>query len=83
MLYEVITDGINTDSVGKYTIEKVACLGCCTLAPVVQIDGTTYGHVASDQVGQIIEDFESIKGKRDLKKARKADGTEIQGEILV
>ncbi|MCK3682966.1 NAD(P)H-dependent oxidoreductase subunit E [Maribellus sp. YY47] len=78
-----LADGINTDSVGKYTIEKVACLGCCTLAPVVQIDGTTYGHVASDQVGQIIEDFESIKGKRDLKKARKADGTEIQGEIRI
>ena len=78
-----LADGINTDSVGKYTIEKVACLGCCTLAPVVQIDGTTYGHVASDQVGQIIEDFESIKGKRNLKKARKADGTEIQGEIRI
>lgn len=78
-----LADGINTDSIGKYTIEKVACLGCCTLAPVVQIDGTTYGHVASDQVGQIIEDFESIKGKRDLKKARKADGTEIQGEIRI
>ncbi len=78
-----LADGVNTDSVGKYTIEKVACLGCCTLAPVVQIDGTTYGHVASDQVGQIIEDFESIKGKRNLKKARKADGTEIQGEIRI
>ena len=78
-----LEDGINTDAVGKYTIEKVACLGCCTLAPVVQIDDTTYGHVASDQVGQIIEDFESIKGKRSSKKARKADGTEIQGEIRI
>ncbi len=78
-----LEDGINTDAAGKYTIEKVACLGCCTLAPVVQIDDTTYGHVASDQVGQIIEDFESIKGKRSSKKARKADGTEIQGEIRI
>ena len=78
-----LKDGINTDAEGKYTIEKVACLGCCTLAPVVQIDDTTYGHVASDQIGQIIEDFESIKGKRDSKKARKADGTEIQGEIRI
>ncbi len=78
-----LENGINTDAAGKYTIEKVACLGCCTLAPVVQIDDTTYGHVASDQVGQIIEDFESIKGKRNSKKARKADGTEIQGEIRI
>ncbi|WP_167605479.1 NAD(P)H-dependent oxidoreductase subunit E [Maribellus sediminis] len=78
-----LKDGIDTDESGKYTIEKVACLGCCTLAPVVQIDGTTYGHVASDQIEQIIEDFESIKSKKDTGKARKADGTEIQGEIRI
>lgn len=78
-----LKEGVDTDESGKYTIEKVACLGCCTLAPVVQIDGTTYGHVASDQVGQIIEDFESIKGKKDTGKARKADGTQIQGEIRI
>jgi len=78
-----LKDGIDTDDSGKYTIEKVACLGCCTLAPVVQIDGTTYGHVASDQVEQIIEDFESIKGKKDAGKTRKADGSQIQGEIRI
>ncbi len=78
-----LPEGVDTDESGKYTLEKVACLGCCTLAPVVQIDGTTYGHVASDQVGQIIEDFESLAGKQDTKKARKADGTEIQGEIRI
>ena len=78
-----LKDGIDTDEAGKYTIEKVACLGCCTLAPVVQIDGTTYGHVATDQIGQIIEDFESIKDKKDTGKARKADGTQIQGEIRI
>ena len=30
---------------GLFTVEKVACLGCCTLAPVVQIDGVTYGQL--------------------------------------
>lgn len=78
-----LKDGVDTDAAGKYTIEKVACLGCCTLAPVVQIDGTTYGHVASDQIEQIIEDFESIKGKKEAGKARKADGSQIQGEIRI
>ncbi len=78
-----LPEGINTDESGKYTLEKVSCLGCCTLAPVVQIDGITYGHVASDQVGQIISDFESQKGKKDSKKARKADGSEIKGEIRI
>lgn len=78
-----LKDGIDTDESGKYTLEKVACLGCCTLAPVVQIDSTTYGHVAPDQVGQVISDFESFKGKKASKKARKADGSEIKGEIRI
>jgi NADH:ubiquinone oxidoreductase subunit F (NADH-binding)/NADH:ubiquinone oxidoreductase subunit E/NAD-dependent dihydropyrimidine dehydrogenase PreA subunit len=78
-----LSEGVNTDESGKYTLEKVSCLGCCTLAPVVQIDGITYGHVASDQVGQIISDFESQKGKKSSKKARKADGSEIKGEIRI
>lgn len=78
-----LPDGINTNDSGKYTIEKVACLGCCTLAPVVQIDGTTYGHVAPDQVGQVISDFENQPGKKSSKKARKADGSEIKGEIRI
>ncbi len=78
-----LPEGAETDEIGKYTLEKVACLGCCTLAPVVQIDETTYGHVAPDQVGQIIEDFESQVGKKNSKKARKADGSEIKGEIRI
>ncbi len=78
-----LAEGEETEESGKYTLEQVACLGCCTLAPVVQIDETTYGHVASDQVGQVIADFESLKGTKNTKKARKADGSEIQGEIRI
>jgi NADH:ubiquinone oxidoreductase subunit F (NADH-binding)/NADH:ubiquinone oxidoreductase subunit E/NAD-dependent dihydropyrimidine dehydrogenase PreA subunit len=78
-----LAEGQDTEESGKYTLEQVACLGCCTLAPVVQIDETTYGHVASDQVGQVIADFESIKGAKKSNKARKADGSEIQGEIRI
>ncbi len=38
-----IAPGDDTDAEGLFTVEKVVCLGCCTLAPVVQIDGVTYG----------------------------------------
>ena len=58
-----LTGSEETDATGMYTLEKVSCLGCCTLAPVVQIDGITYGHVAPDQVGKILEDFQRQKGK--------------------
>lgn len=72
-----------TDPEGKYTIEKVSCLGCCTLAPVVQIDEVTYGHVTTSQVNEILSDFEAQKDVKTKKQFRNADGTEIQGEIRI
>ena len=47
----------DTDPDGKFTIQKVACLGCCTLAPVVQIDDVTYGHVSAENVDGILRNF--------------------------
>ena len=47
----------DTDDSLSFTIEKVACLGCCTLAPVVRIDEVTYGHVEPENVGEILHDF--------------------------
>jgi len=52
-----ITDERNSSPDNLFSIEEVACLGCCTLAPVVQIDGKTYGHVKPTQVEEIITDF--------------------------
>ena len=50
-----------------FSIEEVACLGCCTLAPVVQIDGKTYGHVNPVQADTIIRDFlRSGKGENEI-----------------
>ena len=51
----------DTDDKGEFTIQTVACLGCCTIAPVVQIDDITYGHVKSDNVDHVIKDFRSHK----------------------
>jgi len=78
-----LPEGVDTDKSGNYTLEKVSCLGCCTLAPVVQIDNITYGHVAPDQVDQVVADFESQKNRKDKKLFKKADGTEIKGEIRI
>ena len=52
-----IDDSRNASPDNLFSIEEVACLGCCTLAPVVQIDGKTYGHVKPTQVDEIIRDF--------------------------
>jgi NADH-quinone oxidoreductase subunit F len=51
-------DNLTSTSADKlFSIEEVACLGCCTLAPVVQIDEKTYGHVKPTQVDEIIDNF--------------------------
>lgn len=78
-----LEDGKDTNESGYYTVEKVNCLGCCTLAPVVQIDNITYGHVASATVNEVIADFEVEKEKGGKKRFRKASGEELDGEIRI
>jgi NADH:ubiquinone oxidoreductase subunit F (NADH-binding)/NADH:ubiquinone oxidoreductase subunit E/Fe-S-cluster-containing hydrogenase component 2 len=51
----------DTSPDNEFTVERVACLGCCTLAPVVQIDHTTYGHLAPDSVAMMLEDFRATR----------------------
>ncbi len=52
-----VPEGDDTDPQRQFTVEKVACLGCCTLAPVIQIDGVTYGRLTTLDAGNTIEDF--------------------------
>ncbi len=74
----------DTDEKGLFTLEKVACLGCCTLAPAVQIGEVTYGHLTFDTVSNVIEDFllhEKQKAKQ--QKPSKGKKTAPQGEIRI
>ncbi len=43
-----IADGADTDPHGLFTIDQVACLGCCSLAPVLMIDKATEGRFTPD-----------------------------------
>ena len=54
----------DTDAEGLFTVQQVACLGCCTLAPVMQIDGVTYGHMTPDTVPQALRDFLELQMRR-------------------
>ena len=47
----------DTDRQKLFTVEKVACLGCCMLAPVMQIDDITYGHLTGYQAPAVVRDF--------------------------
>ena len=38
-----IPDGEDTDREGLFTVDEVACIGCCSLAPVMMVDDQTAG----------------------------------------
>ncbi|MBF0207636.1 MAG: NADH-quinone oxidoreductase subunit NuoE [Oligoflexia bacterium] len=42
---KITGEGNDTTYDGSYTIEKVACLGCCSLAPVMTIDDEVHGNL--------------------------------------
>lgn len=75
--------GSHTDKNGNYTLEKVNCLGCCTLAPVVLIDDITYGHVDIEGVHQSLRSFEFGKNKKQNNPLLVDHRKELQGEIRV
>ena len=43
---------------GRFTLEAVRCLGCCSLAPVMRIDDKTYGRLRLDKIDSILKRFE-------------------------
>ena len=40
---------------GLFTLESVACLGCCSLAPVMMVDNTVYGRLTPGEARKIIK----------------------------
>ncbi len=65
-----IPAGDDTDPEKMFTVEKVACLGCCMLAPAIQIDDITYGYLSSEQVPVVLRDFlEQEKARTQRKEA--------------
>jgi NADH-quinone oxidoreductase subunit E len=42
---------------GEFTLQTVACLGCCSLAPVMMINGEAYGKLTPEKARRIIRDL--------------------------
>jgi NADH-quinone oxidoreductase subunit F len=73
----------DTDKERLFTVEKVSCLGCCTLAPVVQIDSITYGHVTPASAASIIDDFKGRAAGNGNSTGAPAAPSSLQGEIRI
>jgi NADH-quinone oxidoreductase subunit E len=48
----------DTTKDGLFTLETVACLGCCAIGPVVVIDGEYYGHTTIRRVNTILKKYQ-------------------------
>ena len=59
-----IEEGGTTTADRLFSVEKIACLGCCTLAPVVQIEEKIYGHVMPGRVEEVVRDFLELQESR-------------------
>jgi len=51
-----VGEGETTDD-RLFTVEHVACLGCCSLAPVMMVDDTTYGRLTPQVVRRVLHRF--------------------------
>lgn len=51
-----ISDGETTED-GLFSLKNVACLGCCSLSPVMMINGETYGSLTPDKTVAIINEL--------------------------
>ena len=54
-----ISDGDTTDD-GLFSLKTVACLGCCSLSPVMMINEETYGSLTPARAVEILRE---IKGR--------------------
>ncbi len=54
-----IGDGQTTED-GIFSIETVACLGCCSLAPVMSINGMVHGKLDRKKITKILNDYRKL-----------------------
>lgn len=59
-----IEDGETTKD-GLFTLKNVACLGCCSLSPVMMINDETYGSLTPDKAISILNE---LKAKAEAEK---------------
>ena len=60
-----ITAG-QTTADGRFDIERLACLGCCALAPVVAVDGKVHARMTAKKIPSLLSQYPGKKGGTDI-----------------
>lgn len=61
-----IVDGETTQD-KLFTLNNVACLGCCSLSPVMMINGETYAKLTPDKARKILKELRKSENENDGK----------------
>jgi NADH-quinone oxidoreductase subunit E len=69
-----IRDG-QTSPDREFSIDRVACVGCCALAPVALVEEKVYGHMAPSKVEGLILGFQMQKERQEREKAKNESAT--------
>jgi NADH-quinone oxidoreductase subunit E len=70
-----IKDGETTED-GMFTLESVACLGCCSLAPVMMNGNETYGKLRGSEAVRIIKEIRLQNSSMDTELHRRTGKSE-------
>jgi NADH-quinone oxidoreductase subunit E len=65
-----IKDGETTPD-REYSVERVACVGCCALAPVAVIDENVHGHMQPSKVEGIFVQFQVAREREQREEAER------------
>lgn len=65
-------DGNSAD--GRISVLTVACIGACSIAPAIKLDGEFYGHLTVEKLDALLDEITRPAGDSD-KTAKEAEAT--------
>ena len=60
----------------RFTLESVACLGCCSLAPCIMIGDTTFGRLDRKKVVAVVHNFRAAPAPNEDRLAQGSQGSD-------
>ena len=64
-MLEIETGGTTPDM--QFTLEAVNCLGCCSLGPVMVVDGKYFGNMAASKVEKVLDTYRQQEEVADVR----------------
>lgn len=72
----------DTTEDGLFTLQQVACLGCCSLSPAIMINEETYGRLTQKKIQQILKEYARKKPGENARRSADAESAPPGNESL-